>query len=120
MQSIPIPDEFRSDLRYVKSLDTRSDQDILDSLSRHAPVTSEKNVWAFWHSGVHSMPGWCQRNVVNWIRLCGSSWSIRVLDKVPGSPNNALNFVPAEMLPETYVKGTMDGPYTGPVGHIFY
>lgn len=110
----PIPEEFRSELRFVEALDTRSDEDILDSLSEHAPVISERNVWTFWHAGVRAMPSWCQRNVVNWVRLCGSSWSIRVLDSVAGSPNNALEWVPADFLPETFVKGTMDGPYTGP------
>lgn len=111
---IPIPEEFHSGLHYVEALDTRSDEEILDSLSKHAPITSEKNVWTYWHSGVRSMPGWCQRNVVNWIRLNGPSWSIHVLDNVPGSPNNAFEWVTAEMLPETFVKATMDGPYTGP------
>ena len=112
--SIPIPQEFDSDLHLVKALDLRSDEEILESLSQHEPITSEKNVWTFWDSGVRSMPAWCQRNIVNWVRLCGPSWSIRVLDKIPGSPNNALNWVPAELLPKTYVQGTMDGPYTGP------
>ena len=112
--SITIPEKYRSDLHYVEALDTRSDKDILDSLCHHAPITSEKNVWTFWHSGVRSMPAWCQRNVLDWIRLCGSSWSIRVLDKVPGSPNNALDWVPTGMLPETYIQGTMDGPHIGP------
>lgn len=62
--TISIPEEFHSDLHHVKALDTRSDEEILDS--------------------------------------------------IPGSPNNALKWVPAEMLPETFVNGTMDGPYTGP------
>ena len=106
-----IPEEFRSDLHYVAALDKRSDEEILESLTKHIPVTSEKNIWTYWHSGVRSMPGWCQRNIVNWIRLCGSSWSVRVLDNVSSSPNNALNWVKADQLPETFVKGTMDGPY---------
>ena len=108
---LSIPEEFRSDLHYVDALDKRSEEEILESLTEHVPVTSEKNVWTYWHSGVRSMPGWCQRNIVNWIRLCGPSWSVRVLDNVSGSPNNALNWVKADQLPETFVKGTMDGPY---------
>ena len=111
---LSIPEEFRSDLHYVEALDTRTDEEILDALSKHTPVTSEKNVWTYWHSGVRSIPGWCQRNIINWVRLCGPSWSVRVLDNVPGSPNNALKWVAADTLPETFVKGTMDGPYTGP------
>ena len=113
-QNIAVPEEFRSQLRHVEALDTRSSEEILESLSKHSPINSEKNVWTYWHSGVRSMPGWCQRNIVNWIRLQGSSWAVRVLDNVPNSPNNALKWVTADLLPETFVKGTMDGPYTGP------
>jgi hypothetical protein len=115
---LTIPEEFRSDLHYVDALDKRSDEEILDSLTKHAPVTSEKNVWTYWHAGVRSMPAWCQRNIVSWIRLCGPSWSIRVLDNVPDSPNNAFAWVEADQLPETFVKGTMDGPY-GSFVHFF-
>lgn len=109
-----IPDEFRSDLHYIDALDKRSNEEILDSLTKHVPVNSEKNVWTYWHSGIRSMPRWCQRNIVDWVRLCGPSWSVHVLDSVPGSPNNALEWINAEELPETFVKGTMDGPYVGP------
>jgi hypothetical protein len=106
-----IPEEFRSDVHYVDSLDNRSDDQILDSLTNHVPVTSEKNVWTYWHSGVGSIPTWSQRNIVNWVRLLGPSSTVRVLDSVPGSPNNALTWVNPGDLPETFVKGTMDGPY---------
>jgi hypothetical protein len=106
-----VPEEFRSDLHYVDALDQRSDEEILDSLTKYVPVTSEKNVWTYWHSGARSMSGWCQRNIANWIRLCGPSLSVRVLDSLPGSPNNALEWVQVDELPKTFVKGTMDGPY---------
>ena len=108
-----VQDEFCSELRHAEILDERSDEEILDSLSKPVPVTSEKNVWAYWHSGVESMPCWNKRNVVNWIRLCGPSWAVRVLDNVPDSPNYALKWIAPEALPETFVEGTMDGPYTG-------
>lgn len=68
----------------------------------------------YWHSGVRVMPSWCQRNVVNWARVCGSSWPICIPDNVSNSPNNVLRWVNAEMLPKTFVEGTMDGPCTGP------
>jgi hypothetical protein len=109
-----VPEQFKDALRYVDAKDQRSDEEILDSLTKHVPITSEKNIWTFWHSGVRSIPSWCQRNIINWVRLCGPSWTVRVLDNVPGSPNNALTWADEEMLPETFVKGTMDGPYTGP------
>lgn len=111
----PIPEEFGKDLHLVESLDKRSDKDILESLSDHVPITSEKNIWAFWDSRLGSMPSWCKHNVLNWIRLCGPSWTVRVLDTVPNSPNNALRWVTdTSMLPDAFVKGTMDGPYVGP------
>ncbi|OKL63426.1 hypothetical protein UA08_01181 [Talaromyces atroroseus] len=110
-----IPEEFKEQLRYVESLDSRSDEEILESLRRVAPLNcSEKNIWAFWDSGLDKMPAWTQRNVINWARLCGPSWTIRVLDAVPNSPNHALNFVPAALLPKAFVQGTLRGPYTGP------
>lgn len=107
---------FKDELRYVEARDTRSEEEILASIRKpHVSAdSSEKNIWAFWHSGLDDMPGWTRRNVVDWARLCGPSWTIRVLDTVPGSPNNALNYVPAELLPETFVKGTMTGDYVGP------
>ncbi|KAJ0413896.1 hypothetical protein BJY00DRAFT_319325 [Aspergillus carlsbadensis] len=109
-----IPAEFRAQLEPAEPLDPRTDDEILASLLHHRPVTSEKNIWAFWHAGVTGMPRWCQRNVIDWHRICGPSWTIRVLDTVPGSPNHALKYIPDEMLPETFVKGTMEGQYIGP------
>ena len=109
-----IPEEFQDQLVYRDGVDKRTDAEILESLTKYAPITSEKNIWAFWHSGVTEMPGWCQRNVIAWVRLCGSSWTVRVLNTVPSSPNNALKYLPVDVLPEAFVKGTMDGPYSGP------
>jgi len=114
-QLYAIPAEYESKLEYVphEQIDSRSDAEILESLKQHAPVTSEKNVWAFWDKGVDAMPGWCLRNVMGWVRILGSEWTVRVLDSVPDSANHVLKFVPEELLPETMVQGTMDGPYVG-------
>ncbi|CAM1500821.1 Fc.00g099830.m01.CDS01 [Cosmosporella sp. VM-42] len=114
MASFTIPSEFLSDLETSSLKDTRTDAEILTSLNQYHPVTSEKNIWAYWHSGLSSMPAWCVRNILSWVRICGPSWTVRVLNTVPGSQNHALKFVPNEMLPEAFVKGTMDGPYVGP------
>lgn len=111
---IPIPEEFASQLRYVPAKDSRSDSEILASLTSHVPMTSEKNIWTYWHAGINAMPAWCQRNIINWVRLHGPDWTVRVLDTVPGSPNHALAWIAPEELPECFVKGTMTGPYTGP------
>ncbi|PKK42188.1 hypothetical protein CI102_12285 [Trichoderma harzianum] len=91
-----IPKEFQADLTLVDITDKRTSEEILDSLTQYIPVTSEKN-----------------HNVIDWVRILGSEWTVRVLDTVPGSPNHVLNFVSADLLPETFIKGTMNGPYTG-------
>lgn len=108
-----IPKEFQGQLRYAEPSDQRSDAEILASLATHVPVTSEKNLWAYWDTGVAAMPAWCQRNVIGWTKL-NPGWTIRVLDTVPESPNHALKFVAPEMLPDCFVHGTMDGVYKGP------
>ncbi|KAF9875399.1 capsule polysaccharide biosynthesis protein [Colletotrichum karsti] len=111
-----IPAEFQDKVRFVEPLDSRSDQEILDDLANPSPVTSEKNIWAFWHAGLHDMPAWCQRNVIGWSRICGPEWTIRVLDTVKDSPSNALNWVKEEDVPKAFAAKTMNGPvgYTGP------
>jgi hypothetical protein len=111
---IPIPEAYKSELHYVNSKDSRSDAEIIDSLTKYVPVTSEKNIWTYWHAGVKTMPSWCQHNVINWVRLHGDGWTVRVLDTVPNSPNHALKWLDPEVLPEAFVKGTMTGPYVGP------
>ncbi|KAK7048899.1 capsule polysaccharide biosynthesis [Favolaschia claudopus] len=112
-----IPPEYQHRLKPVDitTLDKRTNNEILQSLAQHSPITSEKNLWAFWDSGLNSMPAWCQRNVVDWVRICAPlGWTIRVLDNVPSSPNYALNFVSRELLPDAFVERKMDGPYIGP------
>ncbi|KAK4948752.1 hypothetical protein LTR10_012757 [Elasticomyces elasticus] len=112
--SLAIPSEFKDQLRYVEPLDKRSEEEAFASLDKHAPVTSEKNIWAFWDKGAQAMPDWCKRNIVDWFRLCGPSWTIRILNAIPDSPNYALNFVSADLLPRSFVDGTMTGPCVGP------
>ncbi|EHK25610.1 uncharacterized protein TRIVIDRAFT_189376 [Trichoderma virens Gv29-8] len=85
------PKEPQADLKLVDLTDNRTNEEILESLTMHAPVISEKNV-----------------------RILGSEWTVCVLDIVPNSPNHALNPVSADLLPEAFVKGNMNGPYTGP------
>ncbi|KAH8168381.1 capsular polysaccharide synthesis protein [Sarocladium implicatum] len=114
MTDYEIPEEWADKLEHVEVADTRSDEEILAALNQHVPVTSEKNIWAFWHDGLMKMPSWCQRNAIDWVRICGpSGWTIRVLDNDPESPNYALRHLSAGNLPECFVARTMDGPYVG-------
>lgn len=75
------------------------------------PGSSERNVWAYWHTGLATMPSWCVRNVVGWVRLLGPRWTIRVLDNVEGSPNNFRKYLTPEHLPESVNSDKMTGKY---------
>ncbi|KAK4122131.1 glycosyltransferase family 32 protein [Parathielavia appendiculata] len=113
MADFPIPESYADKLEAIEVYDTRTDEHILASLNQFVPVTSEKNIWSFWHDGVLNMPAWCQRNAVDWVRICGPDWTIRVLDNVPDSPSYALRYLSAQNLPDCFVNRTMDGPYVG-------
>ncbi|KAI9684913.1 MAG: hypothetical protein M1822_005562 [Bathelium mastoideum] len=109
-----IPQHLAGKLKVVSSKDDRTSDEILSSIKAPTSVTSERNVWAFWHSGIDNMPAWTKRNVVNWARLLGPEWTIRILDPIKSSPSNALNFVTPSMLPSAFVEGQMTGDYVGP------
>ena len=94
-------------------LDNRSDEEIVSSLQEYRPVTSEKNVWAFWHSGFANSPRWVQRTVINWVRRL-PTWSVHVLDSIPGSPLHFHRYIPPALLPDALNNKTMTGPYVGP------
>ncbi|KAK4099534.1 capsule polysaccharide biosynthesis protein [Parathielavia hyrcaniae] len=113
MAAFPIPQSYADKLEEIEVHDRRTDEDILASLNQFVLVTSEKNIWSFWHDGVLNMPTWCQRNAVDWVRICGPEWTIRVLDNVPDSPGYALRYLSAQNLPDCFVHRTMDGPYVG-------
>ncbi|KAK6538224.1 hypothetical protein TWF694_011103 [Orbilia ellipsospora] len=108
-----IPAEFSSQLKNCKSLDNRSDEEILASLSRYSPVQDEKNIWAFWHSGISNLPDWCARNVANWSRRCGPSWNIHIIDAIPESPNYFLKWIEPDLLPKVVLEHRIPGPWTG-------
>ena len=98
---------------YRNHSDLRTDAELSTWLgSRHA-VTSDKNIWAFWHNGFLSMRSWCRRNIMNWVRRLGPEWTVHVLDCVPGSETNVCHFIPDEYLPDALLNGTMDGPSKG-------
>lgn len=96
-------------------LDTRPDAEIDHDLLHPNPVSGDKNIWFFWHSGYASMHGYTQRNVRAWYRrFSKQGWTIRVTDRVEGSPLNIANFVDVhdpEMFPRAFVDGTIGGDY---------
>ncbi|TGJ81645.1 hypothetical protein E0Z10_g7131 [Xylaria hypoxylon] len=110
---IQIPLEYQDRLEPIENGDKRTDDEILSTLLEYQPVTSEKNIWTFWDSGIHGMPGWCRRNVIGWVRICGPEWTIRVLDSNTESPNYAGKYIP-KGLPDAFYNNTMDGSHSGP------
>lgn len=97
------------------SRNLKSDVEILARLQTFQPVTdSERNVWAFWDKGLPQSPPWNQRNVISWVRRLGPSWTVRVLDRVEGSPVHISKYVNSSFFPETFNSQTMAGPHVGP------
>ncbi|KAI1267623.1 glycosyltransferase family 32 protein [Xylariaceae sp. FL1019] len=116
--AIKIPPAYQDALEPVETQESRTDDEIFQSLLEFHPVgESEKNIWAFWDSGFKNMPAWCQRNVVAWVRVCGPEWAVRVLDDVPESPNYAGKFVPQDStlkLPDEFYNRALNGEHSGP------
>jgi hypothetical protein len=90
-------------------LDLRTDEAILTELQSFRPITSEKNVWAFWDKGLSAMYPSYLITVLNWVRRLGPSWTVRVVDLVEGSPNHVYNFAGADWFPACFVEKRMDG-----------
>lgn len=80
------------------------------------PVVGSKSIFAFWHSGIGTLPPYLLRNVVNWYRRFSPlGWTVYVLDNVPDSPLNVSRFIDTSdpsIVPEAYSKATLGGQYT--------
>ncbi|KAL1858585.1 hypothetical protein Plec18170_002785 [Paecilomyces lecythidis] len=96
-------------------LDLRPDDEIDHDLFHPQPVTSEKNIWFFWHQGYGNMRPYAKRNVRAWHRRFSKlGWTIRVLDRQPLSPLNVANFLDISdpgTFPQAFVDGTIGGEY---------
>ncbi|KAK5108168.1 hypothetical protein LTR62_008699 [Meristemomyces frigidus] len=81
-------------------LDLRHDTEIDHDIRLPRPITSEKNIWFFWDKGYATL-------------LSKTGWTVRVLDRVPGSPLNVDQYLPIteETFPRAFVKGTVNGHY---------
>ena len=101
-----IPDEL---------LDLRPDSEIDQDLLHPKPISGAKNVFLFWHSGFSNMHGYTQRNVRAWHRrLSKLGWTIRVLNRQPGSPLNISEFLDTsdpKTFPQSFIDGRIGGDY---------
>lgn len=87
--------------------------EITNSLNAFTPVTSERNVWFFWDKGFEAMPPWIQRSVINCVKRHDKSWTFRLLNLIPNSPNHVLNYVKENDLPATAINGQMIHAHAG-------
>ncbi|KAG0645219.1 O-glycosyltransferase [Hyphodiscus hymeniophilus] len=112
-QNYPIP----SGVHAVPShkLDLRPDSEVDETLDNPAPISDEKNVWFFWHSGYANMHPYTKRNIRAWHRrFSRQGWVIRVLDRQASSPLNVANFLDISdpgTFPRAFVDGTIGGEY---------
>lgn len=109
----PVPSGLHPIPSYL--LDLRSDSEVDYDLLHPKPVSDEKNVWFFWHSGYTQMHPYAQRNIRAWNRrFSKQGWAIRVLDRLPSSPLNVANFLDVsdpDTFPRVFVDGTIGGNY---------
>ncbi len=96
-------------------LDLRPDSEVDHDLLHPKPVSDEKNIWFFWHTGYTHMHPYTRRNIRAWHRrLSQKCWTIRVLDRLPSSPLNVANFLDISdpgTFPRAFVDGTIGGDY---------
>jgi hypothetical protein len=96
-------------------LDLRPDSEVDHDLLHPKPITDEKNVWFFWHSGFTNMHPYTQRNIRAWHRrFSPRGWTIHVMDRLPSSPLNVANFLDISdpgTFPRAFVDGTIGGDY---------
>ncbi|RFU27233.1 hypothetical protein B7463_g9116, partial [Scytalidium lignicola] len=96
-------------------LDLRPDDKVDHDLLHPKPVSGEKNIWFFWHSGYVNMHTYTQRTVRAWHRrFSKQGWTIRVVDRLPSSPLNIDNFIDVsnpDNFPRAFVNGTITGRY---------
>lgn len=99
----------------ANEMDLRSDAEVdatlLDPPSPSS--SSEKNIWLFWHSGYSTMHPYTQRTVRTYHRrFSKKGWTVRVVDRVAGSPCNVANFLDLQD-PDTFPRAFREGTITG-------
>lgn len=79
------------------------------------PSRGTKSIFAFWHSGIETLPPYLLRNVVAWHRrFAPLGWTIYVVNMVPTSPLYVGNFIDTQspsVVPAAFTNKTLDGGY---------
>lgn len=99
----------------IDQLDLRPDSAIDHDLLHPQPVTDEKNIWFFWHTGYANLHPYTKRNVRGWHRrFSRQGWTVRVLDRQPGSALNVSRFLDVsdpDLFPAAFTDNTLCGRY---------
>ena len=94
-------------------LDLRQDSEIDDDFLHFRPVSDEKNIWFFWGTGYKHMHQYTKRNVRAWHRrFSKQGWTIRITDRVPGSPLNIAHFLDLNdpnLFPRAFAEDSLNG-----------
>lgn len=113
VQTYPLPNGVHA--IPASDLDSRPDDLIDHDILHPAPITSEKNIWFFWHTGFLKMHSYTQRNIRAWYRrFSKSGWAIRVLDRQADSPLNIANFLDITdpgTFPRAFIDNTIGGDH---------
>ncbi|KND89955.1 hypothetical protein TOPH_05368 [Tolypocladium ophioglossoides CBS 100239] len=98
-----------------EQLDLRPDAEVDHDLLQPTAISSEKNIFFFWHRGFAHMHPYTQRTVRAWHRRFSKlGWVVRVLDREPNSPLDVANFLDIhdpKTFPRAFVDGTIGGDY---------
>ncbi|KAI9695932.1 MAG: hypothetical protein M1820_008344 [Bogoriella megaspora] len=96
-------------------LDLRTPSEIDEALLHPPSISSEKNIFFFWATGLRTLYPYTKRNVHAYFRrLHPHNWSIYVLDLVDGSPLHVSNFLSLDdenVVPKAFRDGELDGEY---------
>lgn len=83
------------------------------------PTRGSKSIFAFWHSGIKTMPPYLLRNVLSWYRRFSPlGWTVYVIDNAPDSPLNLANFIDVTdptLVPAALIEGKIGGSYQAQV-----
>lgn len=83
------------------------------------PIPGSKSIFAFWHSGIRTMPPYLLRNILSWHRRFEPlGWTVYVIDNVPDSPLNMANFIDVtspSIVPAALINGEIGGSYKAQV-----
>lgn len=94
-------------------IDLRPDSEVDFDIYHPKPITDDKNIWFFWHSGYEAMHPYTKRNIRAWHRrFSKQGWIIRVLNLCPNSRLNVSEFLDVsdpKTFPQAFTEGTISG-----------